>query len=57
MTFIEGAIIFIGEAVVFIEGAMAFIGEGGLAVGRLFKIARVGVVDDIKGVDKRDLRQ
>jgi hypothetical protein len=46
---------FVGGAVTFIEGAVAFIGEGGLAVGRLFKTAGVGV-DDVKGVNKRDLR-
>ena len=50
MTFIEGAVIFIG-------GAAMFIGEGGSAVGRSFETAGVRVVDNIKGVDKRDLRQ
>ena len=34
---------------------MTFIGEGGLVVGGLFKAAGVGV-DDVKGVDERDLR-
>ena len=33
-----------------------FIGEGGLAIGGLFKIAKARVVDDIKGVNRRDLR-
>ena len=43
---------------VFIEGAVAFIGKGGLAiVGRLFKTARAGVVNNIKGVGGCDLRQ
>jgi len=43
---------------VFIEGAVTFIGKGSSAVGgRLFKIAKAGVVDDIKGVNGRDLRQ
>ena len=64
VTFIEGAITFIGEgAVTSVEGAITFvggvvtsIGEGGLAIGRSFKIARVGV-DDIKGVNKRNLRR
>ena len=55
VTFVEGAVTFIGEAVVFIEGAVAFVGEGGLAVGRLFKIAGVRV-GDVKGVNERDLR-
>ena len=35
-----------------------FVGEGSLAVGGgLFKTARVRVVDNVKGVNKRDLRQ
>jgi hypothetical protein len=34
----------------------AFIGEGGLAIIKLFKAAKAGVVDDIKGVNKCDLR-
>ena len=34
----------------------AFIGEGGLAVKRLFKVAKARVVDNIKGVNRRDLR-
>ena len=63
MTFIEGAVTFIGEgAVTSIEGAVTFIGravtsvgEGGLAVGRLFKTAGVRV-DDVKGVNKCNLR-
>jgi len=43
----------------FIGGAVTFIGEGGLAVGRLFKVAGIGtrVVDNIKGVNKRNLRR
>ena len=52
MRFIEGAVMFIEGAVTFIGGSITFIGEGGLAVGRLFK-----VVDNIKGVNKRDLRR
>jgi len=47
---------FIGGAVTFVRGAVTFIGKGGLAVGRLFKIARVRV-GDVKGVNKRDLRR
>ena len=43
---------------VFIEGTVAFVSEGGSAVGeRLFKIARAGVANNIKGVSKRDLRR
>jgi len=43
---------------VFVEGAVTFIGKGSLAIGgRLFKIAKAGVVDDIKGVNGRDLRR
>ena len=56
ITFIEGAIAFIGGAVTSIEGAVTFIGEGGLAVGRLFKIAGVRV-GNIKGVNKRNSRR
>jgi hypothetical protein len=40
--------------VTFIEGAVTFVGEGGSAVGGSFKIAGVGV--DNVGVDERDLR-
>jgi hypothetical protein len=40
----------------FIGGSVTFIGERGLVIGGLFKAARVGV-DDIKRVDKRNLRQ
>ena len=54
--FIKGAVIFIEGAVIFIEGAIIFIGKGGLAVGRLFKIAKVRV-NNIKGVNKCDLNQ
>jgi hypothetical protein len=42
---------------IFIEGAVIFIGKGSLAIGgRLFKIAKARVVDDIKGVNGRNLR-
>jgi hypothetical protein len=34
---------------------VVFIGKGGLAIGRLFKIAGVRV-DNVKGVNKRNLR-
>ena len=54
--FIEGTITFIGKGVVMsLEGAVISIGKGGLAVGRLFKIARVRV-GDIKGVNKHNLK-
>ena len=46
---------FVKRAVIFIKGAVIFIGKKGLAVERLFKITRVKV-DNIKGVNKRDLR-
>ena len=40
---------------VFIKRAVAFIDKGGLAIGgRLFKIARARVVNNIKGVSRRD---
>ena len=43
---------------VFIEGAVAFVGKGGSTVrGRLFKIAKAEIVNDIKGVSRCDLRQ
>ena len=50
---------FIGGTVTFIKGAMTFISKGSLAVGRLFKIAgiSIGVVNNIEGVDERDLRR
>jgi hypothetical protein len=49
---------FIGGAVTFVEGAVTFIGKGSSAVGGgSFKTAGVGVVDNVKGVNKRDLRQ
>ena len=34
----------------------AFIGEGGFAVVQSFKAAKAGVVDNIKGVDRRNLK-
>jgi len=56
VTFIGGAVTFVKGAVTSVGGAVTFIGEGGLAVGRLFETARVGV-GAIKGVNKRDLRR
>ena len=40
----------------FINRAVTFIGKGSLAIGRSFKTAKVGV-DDVEGVNKRDLRR
>jgi len=58
MTFVEGAVTFVGGAVMFVEGAVTFIGEGSSAVGGgSFETAGVGVVDDVKGVNERDLRR
>ena len=34
----------------------AFIDEGGLAIVKLFKVAKIKVADNIKKVDKRDLK-
>jgi len=53
---VEGAITFIEGAVTSVGGAVTFVGKGGLAIGRSFKTARVGV-DAVKGVNKRDLRR
>ena len=48
---------FIGGAVTFVEGAITFVGEGGSAIGGgSFKAARVRVVDNVRGVNKRNLR-
>jgi len=58
VTFIEGAVTFVEGAIMFVEGAITFIGEGGSAVGGgSFKTAGVRVVDNVKGVNKRDLRR
>ena len=35
----------------------AFISKGGLAIVKSFKTAKAGVVDNIKGVNKHNLRQ
>ena len=56
VTSIKGAVSFIRGAVMSVEEAVTFIGEGGSAIKRSFETARVGV-DDIKGVNKRNLRQ
>jgi hypothetical protein len=68
--FIEGAAMFIEGAIEgavegaveeavegVIKGAVTFIGEGGSAIGRLFKVAGARVVNNIKGVNRRNLRQ
>ena len=58
MAFIKGAVAFIGGAVTFVEGAITFIGKGSSAVGGgSFETAGVRVVDDVEGVDERDLRR
>ena len=58
MTFIGGAVTSVWGAVTSVGGAVTSVGKGSSAVGGgLFEIAGVGVVDDIKGVDERDLRQ
>jgi len=63
VTFVSGAVTFIGEAVTLVDravtlvdGAVTFVGKGSLAVGRLFKIAKAGVVDDTI-VNGRNLRR
>ena len=35
----------------------AFINKWGLAIIKLFKVAKAKVVDNIKGVNRRDLKQ
>ena len=50
VTSVEGAVTFVGGAVTSVEGAVTFV-EGSLAVGRLFKTARVGVGNE------RDLKR
>jgi hypothetical protein len=55
VTFIERAITFIEGAVTFIGRAVTFIGKGSLAIGRSFKTAKAGVVDDIR-INGRNLR-
>ena len=57
VTFIGGAVIFIKGAVTFIKRAVTFISKGGSAIGRSFKTAKARVVDNIKGVNRRDLKQ
>ena len=62
--FIKGAMTSIGEAITSVKGAVTsiggaviFIGKGSSSVGRgLFKTAGVRVVDNIKEVNKCDLR-
>ena len=43
----------------FVGGAVTFVGKGGSAIGRSFKAAGIGtgVVDDIEGVNERNLRR
>jgi hypothetical protein len=70
VTFIGGTVTFIGEAVIFIKGtvtfidravmsiggAIIFIGKRSLAIKKLFKIAEVKVVNNIK-INKYNLRR
>ena len=41
----------------FIKIVITFIGKGSSAIERPFKVAEVKVVDNIKGVNRHDLRQ
>ena len=52
----EGAVTSVEGAVTFVGGAVTSVGEESLAVGRLFKTARVRV-GEVKGVNKRNLRR
>jgi len=56
VTFIGGAVMSVKGAVTFIGGAITSVGEESSAIGRLFKTARVRV-GNIKGVNKRNLRR
>ena len=56
--FIKRAIIFIEGAVTFIKEAVIFIGKESLVIeGGLFKIAKAGVADNIKEVNRCNLRR
>ena len=55
VTFIGEAVTLVGRAVILVDRAVMFIGEGGLAIGGLFKTARVRV-DNVR-VNKRNLRR
>ena len=58
MTFVGGAVTSVGGAMTSVGGAVTSVGKGSSAVGGgSFETAGVGVVDDVKGVDKRDLRR
>ena len=41
----------------FVEGAVTFIGKGSSSIERLFKAAKAGAADDVKGVNGRNLKQ
>ena len=56
MTSIKRAVSFIGGAMTSVEETVTFVGERGLAIGRSFKTAKVGV-DNVKGVNKYNLRR
>ena len=51
VTSVEGAVTFVGGAVTSVGGAVTFVGEGSSAVERSFETAGVGVGDE------RDLRR
>ena len=55
---VGGAIISIKGAVISIEGAVTSISKGSLSIGGgLFEITKIRVMDNIKGVNKYNLRQ
>jgi len=56
VTSVEGAVTSVEGAVTFVGGAVTSVGEESSAVGRLFETAGVRV-DDVKGVNKRNLRR
>ena len=58
ITFVEGAVTFIGGVLTFVGGAVTFVSKESSAIGgRSFKAAKAGVADNIKGVNRRVLRQ
>jgi hypothetical protein len=48
---------FIKIAMIFLEGAVMFISKGSLAIKKSFKVVKARVVDNIKGVIRRNLKQ
>ena len=49
--------VFIKRAIIFIKKAITFINKRGLAIGRSFKVAKVEVIDNIKGVNRYNLKR